>query len=65
MEFTIHPTRFAELAYINQTRGLWRFIATDALPQISVVGPQYRTRAELLADMSTYARDAWGLAGGR
>jgi hypothetical protein len=46
------PTRFAELSYRQQGAALWRFVdnATGA-----VVGQQYRTKGELLADLDRYA----------
>lgn len=46
------PIRYKELYYDKYGPGLWRFIdaATGA-----VVGPQYATQAELLADVERYA----------
>lgn len=63
MNHTIHRTRFETLGFINQLPGLWRFIdLSDYKPQDPprTVGPQYRTKAELLADLARYARDSWG-----
>lgn len=57
-ELKPRPTRFEELGYVQQARGLWRFVAME---DNRVVGPQYRTKAELLADLAAYAREAWGL----
>jgi hypothetical protein len=48
------PTRFPELAYINQAAGLWRIVTTE---DGATIGPQYRTKAELLADLDRYARE--------
>jgi hypothetical protein len=55
-------TRYAELAY--QHRGdHWRILdLTGGEPAEDApgVGPQYRTRAELLADLDRYATDVFG-----
>lgn len=53
------PTRFKELGYRKTMPGLWRFVDAETGAD---VGPQYRTKAELLADLERYARDSWGLA---
>ncbi len=50
-------TRYAQLGYEKQGK-IWRVI--DAATG-SAVGPQYRTKAELLADLPRYAKDAWGI----
>ena len=54
----IHPTRFAPIGYAKICPGYWSVIALDDNAQ---VGPQYRTKGELLADLPRYARDSWGL----
>jgi hypothetical protein len=56
---TPSPTRFAELGYRRDFENCWRFVCieTDAS-----VGPQYRTKAELLADLGRYASESWGLS---
>lgn len=51
---SIRPTRFPELGYRMDGPGLWRIYDTDTE---SAVGPQYATKAELLADLERYARD--------
>ena len=43
-------TRYKELCYHKDAPGLWRIYADG-----NVVGPQYRTKAELLADLERYA----------
>lgn len=47
------PTRYPELGYRHQGSGLWRIVDNSSG---SEVGPQYRTKAELLADLDRYAR---------
>jgi hypothetical protein len=52
----IRPTRYPELGYRQDGPSLWRIYALgDGRP--AGVGPQYRTRAELLADLDRYATD--------
>ena len=48
------PTRYTELGYAKHAPGLWRIIATDTG---SAIGPHYAGKAELLADLSRYAKD--------
>lgn len=55
---TFHHTRFAELKYAQISRQEWSFFATDTE---SRVGPIYRTKAELLADLTRYAKESWGV----
>ena len=60
-QITITPTRFATLGFANtcpQGKPLWRFVDLSEPGQQAVVGPQYRTRAELLADLEDYATRA-------
>jgi hypothetical protein len=47
-------TRYAELGYRKVLPTLWRIVdmATGA-----EIGPHYRTKAELLADLARYAKD--------
>ncbi len=56
---TIHPTRYPELSYVHETPGLWRIVdalgGLNASGFLSRIGPHYRTRAELLADLARYA----------
>lgn len=52
-------TRFAQLGYRQDFRACWRVVDLESG---SSVGPQYRTRAELLADLERYARENWGLS---
>jgi hypothetical protein len=48
-------TRFAELGYRCDGPSLWRIYDITDTPQ--PVGPQYRTKAELLADLDRYAKN--------
>lgn len=47
-------TRYAELAYEQHDKDLWRII--DMCTQASV-GPLYKSHAELLADLDRFARE--------
>lgn len=60
----IHKTRYPELGYVHQDVGLWRIVdlASVAEGNNGLVGPQYRSRAELLADLERYARVSWDLS---
>lgn len=49
---TLHATRYPELAYVRVDRVTWRF--ADASTGANI-GPYYRTRVELLADLDRYA----------
>jgi hypothetical protein len=51
-------TRFPGLGYRKDSPNLWRVVDTSSGRS---VGPQYRTKAELLADLARYARENWGL----
>ena len=53
-QLELRPTRFKELKYANVTVGLWRIV--DASTE-QTVGPHYRTKVELLADLTRYAKD--------
>ena len=53
---TYRTTRYPELLYARFTTTLWRFLdASDKKP----VGPHYRTKRALLADMERFAAQ-WG-----
>lgn len=63
--FKIIKTRFAGLGYWHQGHGLWRVVDlhesvlnSQGLPR--TVGPLYKTKEELLADLNRYARESWG-----
>lgn len=45
-------TRFAELGFEQVDKGLWRFVCTESGRHC---GPQYASKAELLADLERYA----------
>ena len=47
-------TRYPELGYRKEAPTLWRIVAIDGE---SAVGPFYRTKAELLADLNRYAAE--------
>ena len=52
-------TRFPELVYGKlASANEWSFFATDTY---SRVGPIYASKAELLADLTRYAKDSWGI----
>ena len=51
---SVWPTRFAELGYCKHAANLWRIVALDTN---QAVGPQYRSKMELLADLPRYAKD--------
>ncbi len=50
----ITRTRYDVLSFSRVERGSWRFI--DSQTQ-EAIGPSYATRAELLADVESFARD--------
>lgn len=50
----VRPTRFPELGYVKDAPDLWRIVTTEDGARI---GPHYRTKAELLADIDRYATD--------
>ena len=66
-EYTIHKTRFSALGYMLVVPGVWRFVDISERMPVSwgdcrCVGPQYATKAELLADMESYAkRGGWSV----
>jgi hypothetical protein len=63
--FKIHRTRFTDLGYFNPFPGVWRFVwladgpRPDGTPE--AVGPTYRTKGELLGDLTSYAGEIWNL----
>ena len=53
---TTHKTRFPELGYQKHDRNLWRIVCLQGdVP--AAIGPHYRTKAELLGDLTRYATD--------
>lgn len=46
------PTRFRELGYRQDAPSCWRIVMYETG---AAVGPQYKTRAELLADLDRFA----------
>lgn len=54
--WTIRPTRFATLGYRQDDTSLWRVYNMDG-DTPHAVGPHYRTKAELLADLERYANE--------
>ena len=59
----LHTTQWPDvLAFTMQKPGLWRFVdVTEGATPNRFVGPQYPTKAALLADANDYAQRAWGL----
>ncbi len=55
----MNKTRFPELGFRKDAPGLWRFVCTETGQS---VGPQYASKAELLADLTRYALDSWQLS---
>lgn len=51
-------TRFPELKFAKIDGKTWSFFASDTE---SRVGPLYQTKAELLADLTRYAKESWGI----
>lgn len=51
-------TRFAELGILKCTPSLWRIVdITEGLDSGRVIGPHYRSKMELLADLPRYAQE--------
>jgi hypothetical protein len=48
------PTRFDELGYMNIDENLWRIVSME---DGAVIGPQYKTKTELLCDLERYATE--------
>ena len=53
----IRPTRYDALGYRCDGRGLWRIYDIMDTDSAGAVGPFYRTKAELLADLDRYATE--------
>ena len=52
----VSPTRYPELGYCKCAPGLWRIVdCTD--DKGACIGPHYRTKGELLADLARYAAE--------
>lgn len=47
-------TRYKELSFHEWGRGNWRLVTTD---DHATVGPHYKSKAELLADLDRYAAE--------
>lgn len=54
---SVRPTRYPELGYRCDGPGLWRIYDMADKGRESPVGPQYTSKAELLADLGRYAKD--------
>jgi hypothetical protein len=50
----MRDTRFKELGYIKCAASLWRIVDADTG---STIGPHYKTKTELLADLARYAKE--------
>ncbi len=57
MHDNLRPTRFLELAYRCDGPGLWRVYDVSSPERPAAVGPHYRTKAELLADLQRYGAE--------
>jgi hypothetical protein len=57
----IYKTRFATLGFTKLEPGLWRIMALDD-KEPAAVGPLYASKAELLGDLTRYARENWNLS---
>ena len=56
----LRPTRNENLAYRQDGPALWRFYDITDGRKDRLVGPQYKTKSELLADLSDYeVRAGW------
>ncbi len=51
-------TRYPGLGYTQVLRDLWRVVDMSTGAH---VGPHYRTKTELMADLPRYAQDNWGM----
>ena len=58
-ELNVKRTRYPDLGYAR-TGDIWRVVDINSG---SVVGPHYKTRIELLADLNRYAHDYGCVAG--
>ncbi len=50
----IHKTRYPELGYAQVMRGAWRFVDMSSE---ATIGYNYPSKAELLADLTRFAKD--------
>ena len=55
----VRPTQFPEIGYTKVTDDLWRFVDTSTG---AAVGPHFKTKAELLANLTEFA-STFGAAG--
>lgn len=62
-ELRVHRTRFSQLGFVRLEPRVWRFVdlTEGQTDPPRCVGPIYASRAELLADLTEYARTSWGL----
>jgi hypothetical protein len=51
------PTRFKELGFCCHAPNLWRIMDITDDPRGAAVGPFYRSKDELLADLNRFAED--------
>ena len=58
----IRRTRFDLLGFVRLDATTWQFVSLEEPGNTRQVGPHYRTEAELLADLSRYALESWGLS---
>jgi hypothetical protein len=50
-----------EIRYAQVKHGLWRIFTKESTEEAwSNVGPHYKTKSELVQDISRYAQDSWG-----
>lgn len=56
----IYPTRYPELGYAQHGPNLWRIIDMETG---AAIGPHYKSKTELLADLDRYARVFGATAG--
>lgn len=57
----IYRTRYDILGFARIDRTTWMFISLEEPEDPRQVGPQYASKAELLADLTRYATEVWGL----
>ena len=50
----LYGTRYPELGYRKDSDTLWRIVDKSSG---AAIGPHYRTKGELLADLDRFARD--------
>ena len=54
MEDHVRRTRYKELGYVKHSPTLWRIVDMESG---HVIGPHYRSKEELLADLTRFARE--------